>query len=82
MRVGRSARRVADARFISTAYNVADVLQQSGNPTYTLGRLLVLIGDRLQSQLSPAAARPLVGSPAPSGAAPRPPAAPLTRSGR
>jgi hypothetical protein len=49
MCVGKSSRQVADARIMATAHSVADVLQRSGNPVYTLGRLLVLAGDALQS---------------------------------
>lgn len=49
MRVGKSSRSVADARVLATAHSVANLLHQSPAPMYTLGRLLVLAGDALQS---------------------------------
>ena len=72
MRVGKSSRQVADARVMATAHSVASLLHQSRDPMYTLGRILVLAGDALQSLPPPSATRPLTGSAAPPGAGPRP----------
>lgn len=72
MRVGKSSRSVADARVLATAHSVANLLHQSPAPMYTLGRLLVLAGDALQSLPPPSPARQLPGAASPSIAVPRP----------
>jgi hypothetical protein len=52
---------------------VADLLGRSRDPVHTLGRLLVLTGDALQSLPPAPAAHPFNGSSAsPAGAVPRP----------